>query len=69
MPDKSLGANLKTASVPPGNADKDPADRVSGDNPMTSAQASYLKTLCEETGRGDSTTISRKRTHRASSRT
>jgi hypothetical protein len=30
------------------NAEKDPADWVTGDEPMTGAQASYLKTLSEE---------------------
>lgn len=35
---------------PEGNAEKDPKDWVTGDEPMTGAQASYLKTLCEETG-------------------
>jgi hypothetical protein len=35
---------------PTGNAEKDPEDWVTGDEPMTGAQASYLKTLCEETG-------------------
>ncbi len=30
--------------------EKDPQDWVTGDEPMTGAQASYLKTLCEETG-------------------
>ncbi|WP_299565782.1 DUF3072 domain-containing protein [uncultured Sulfitobacter sp.] len=35
---------------PTGNAVKDPDDWVTGDEPMTGAQASYLKTLCEETG-------------------
>ncbi len=34
---------------PEGNAQKDPHDWVTGDEPMTGAQASYLKTLCEET--------------------
>lgn len=34
----------------PGNADKDPDDWTTGDEPMTGAQASYLKTLCEEAG-------------------
>lgn len=34
----------------PGNAIKDTDDWVTGDEPMTGAQASYLKTLCEETG-------------------
>lgn len=30
------------------NLEKDPSDWVSGDDPMTAAQASYLKTLCDE---------------------
>ncbi|MFO6465597.1 DUF3072 domain-containing protein [uncultured Jannaschia sp.] len=34
----------------PGNADKDPDDWVTGDEAMTGAQASYLKTLSEEAG-------------------
>ena len=41
--------NPKTA--PPderGNMEKDPQDWVTGSEPMTGAQASYLKTLCEE---------------------
>jgi hypothetical protein len=33
---------------PSGNAEKDPADWTTGDEPMTGAQASYLKTLSEE---------------------
>ncbi len=37
-------------SNPTGNAEKDPEDWVTGDEPMTGAQASYLKTLCEEVG-------------------
>ena len=35
---------------PTGNAEKNPDDWTTGDEPMTGAQASYLKTLCEETG-------------------
>lgn len=35
---------------PVGNAVKDPADWTTGDEPMTGAQASYLKTLSEEAG-------------------
>jgi Protein of unknown function (DUF3072) len=35
---------------PRDNAQKDPDDWVSGDDPMTGAQASYLKTLCEQAG-------------------
>ena len=33
---------------PTGNLQKDPDDWVTGDEPMTMAQASYLKTLSEE---------------------
>ena len=32
------------------NTEKDPDDWTTGDEPMTGAQGSYLKTLCEETG-------------------
>ena len=32
------------------NTEKDPEDWVTGDEPMTGAQASYLKTLSEEAG-------------------
>jgi len=32
------------------NAEKDPEDWVTGDEPMTGAQASYLKTLSEQAG-------------------
>jgi len=35
------------------NTQKDPDDWVSGDEPMTGAQASYLKTLCEQVHRPD----------------
>ena len=35
---------------PTGNAVKDPDDWVTGDEPMTGAQASYLETLSEEAG-------------------
>jgi len=34
----------------PSNLEKDPDDWTTGDEPMTGAQASYLKTLCEEAG-------------------
>jgi uncharacterized damage-inducible protein DinB len=32
------------------NAEKDPDDWVTGDEPMTGAQASYLRTLSQEAG-------------------
>lgn len=38
----------KLDGQPAGNLQKDPDDWVTGDEPMTMAQASYLKTLCEE---------------------
>ena len=34
--------------APQGNMEKDPKDWVTGDEPMTGAQRSYLKTLSEE---------------------
>lgn len=37
-------------SEPVGNAVKDPENWTTGDEPMTGAQASYLKTLSEEAG-------------------
>jgi hypothetical protein len=40
--------NPKTDPDPQSNTEKDPDDWVSGDEPMTGAQASYLKTLSEE---------------------
>ena len=37
-------------SEPVGNAEKDPDDWVTGDEPLTGAQRSYLHTLAEEAG-------------------
>lgn len=34
----------------PSNTEKNPDDWITGDETMTGAQASYLKTLCEEAG-------------------
>jgi hypothetical protein len=41
-------ANPKLDPRPRSNMEKDPDDWVSGDEPMTGAQASYLKTLAEQ---------------------
>jgi hypothetical protein len=41
--------NPKTNPDPSDNQIKDPEDWVTGDEPMTGAQASYLKTLSEQT--------------------
>ena len=45
---KGREANPKLDPTPPTNMEKEPVDWVSGDDPMTGAQASYLKTLAEE---------------------
>ena len=50
-----MAENTKKASAAdedcvPSNQKKDPSDWVTGDESMTGAQASYLKTLCEEAG-------------------
>ena len=44
------GENPKTNPDPGSNTIKDPDDWTTGDEAMTGAQASYLKTLCEEAG-------------------
>jgi hypothetical protein len=41
-------ANRDDKHAPASNTEKDPSDWVSGDDPMTGAQASYLKTLAEQ---------------------
>lgn len=46
-----MSAKLKNPKLddhPGSNTEKDPADWVTGDEPMTGAQASYLTTLSEE---------------------
>ncbi len=40
-----------TTSEPTTNAEKNPDEWVTGDEPMTGAQASYLATLAHDTGR------------------
>jgi hypothetical protein len=42
--------NPKTETRAGSNAEKDPDEWITGDEPMTGAQASYLKTLCEDVG-------------------
>ena len=46
-----MSENSKTDSS--SNTQKDPDDWVSGDEPMTGAQSSYLKTLSEQAHRPD----------------
>lgn len=45
MPERPTNTPKKDA---PGNADKPVDEWVTGDESMTGAQASYLKTLCQE---------------------
>jgi hypothetical protein len=40
----------RAAPAPSPNPEKDPEDWVTGDEPMTGPQASYLQTLCQEAG-------------------
>ena len=39
-----------TDTAPTPNPEKDPEDWITGDEPMTGPQASYLQTLCQEAG-------------------
>ncbi len=45
--------NPKIDPAPNSNTEKEPEDWISGGDPMTGAQASYLKTLSEEVGERD----------------
>jgi len=47
---KQTGQQDKSSVEPTAQPKKDPDDWVSGDDPMTPSQASYLKTLCEQAG-------------------
>ena len=44
----ATSTNPKLDHDPNSNTEKPVEDWVTGDEPMTGAQASYLKTLCEE---------------------
>ena len=44
-----MADNPKTDPAPDTNTVKDPSDWTTGGEPMTGAQASYLKTLSEKT--------------------
>ncbi len=47
----SMADTLGSATPEPsGNPERDPADWVTGDEPMTDAQRSYLDTLAREAG-------------------
>ncbi len=48
MADPHVDNNPKTEPDPGSNTEKDPDDWTTGGEPMTGAQASYLKTLSEQ---------------------
>ena len=48
MADPHADNNPKTEPNPGSNTEKDPDDWTTGGEPMTGAQASYLKTLSEQ---------------------
>ena len=48
MADPHADSNPKTEPDPGSNTEKDPDDWTTGGEPMTGAQASYLKTLSEQ---------------------
>jgi hypothetical protein len=50
MDDNPKKTGRSPATGTPSNLVKDPEDWVTGEEPMTGAQASYLKTLAEEAG-------------------
>ena len=52
MTDETPNAHPKADPV--SNAEKKPENWTTGDERMTGAQASYLKTLCEEAGQPES---------------
>jgi hypothetical protein len=47
---RRVAARFHVSLEPSDNTQKNPDEWVSGDDPMTGAQASYLKTLCEQAG-------------------
>ena len=48
--DPNPKVDAESAPAEGSNVEKDPGDWVTGDEPMTGAQASYLKTLAEQAG-------------------
>ncbi len=54
-----MAEHANPKAEPFSNAEKDPDDWTTGDEPMTGAQASYLKTLSEEAHEGFDETLSK----------
>jgi hypothetical protein len=55
----SSGAGSYAQSDAGSNAQKDPDEWITGAEPMTGAQKSYLKTLCDEAGEEFDETLSK----------
>ncbi len=53
------GASEADPQSLPSNTEKDPSDWTTGGETMTGAQASYLKTLCEEAGEAFDDTLTK----------
>jgi hypothetical protein len=51
--------NQDPGPAPSANPEKDPEDWVTGDEPMTGPQASYLQTLSQEAGESFDETLSK----------
>jgi Protein of unknown function (DUF3072) len=52
-------SNQDSGAAPAANPEKDPDDWVTGDEPMTGPQASYLQTLSQEAGEPFDETLSK----------
>ena len=50
---------MSEQQIPGSNTEKDPAEWVTGDEPMTGAQAPYLRTLTQEAGEEFDETLSK----------
>lgn len=59
MNDRNAKIKAKPAAAPAAHPEKDPDDWVTGDEPMTGPQASYLKTLSQEANEPFDETLSK----------
>jgi hypothetical protein len=59
MSDTQPDSTLPTTAEPTAQAEKDPDEWVTGDEPMTGPQASYLATLAHDTGRDVPTSLTK----------
>jgi hypothetical protein len=59
LPDENLNSPGQTEGIKGSNTIKDPDEWTTGDEPMTGAQQSYLKTLSDEAGEAFDSTLSK----------